>query len=250
MSEQLRDKLWHYEVAPPPKAWDAICAGLDDQGSSLAERLYQFEQAPNRNAWMQIAKELDATSEEAAPARPFYERYRRPLRYAGIAAVLTVAAILTIFLTIRNTPNNDIAQGRQEQSSMDRAGTTNNEAGSETGDAAPPSGPSKDVPKASDEGDRPSADSRSSNPPLAASPTTRPNSNRYLTVASEEGKPVRLSKKVYPVFDCAEHSTAVKRYRCKEDIEALQQKMAASLASPSGDFASLMDMIKTLEENP
>jgi hypothetical protein len=74
-------------------------------------------------------------------------------------------------------------------------------------------------------------------------------SGRYLTMANDNGKKVRLSKKVASVFDCADNAASSKSIRCKESIESLQQKMSASLVSPSGDFSGLIDMIKSLEEN-
>ena len=74
-------------------------------------------------------------------------------------------------------------------------------------------------------------------------------SNRYVTIADDDGKKVRVSKKAYNVLNCAENRAALNNVRCKENIEAMQQKMSASLLSSSGDFAGLIDMIKSLEEN-
>ncbi|MFN2457447.1 MAG: hypothetical protein ABR502_04525 [Chitinophagaceae bacterium] len=71
---------------------------------------------------------------------------------------------------------------------------------------------------------------------------------RYTTYTNENGNTVRLSKKLYPVFDCADKSTALSNKRCKENIQSLQRKMASSAISPSNDFASIIDMIKSLEK--
>ncbi|HYH16025.1 MAG TPA: hypothetical protein VD794_12425, partial [Flavisolibacter sp.] len=72
---------------------------------------------------------------------------------------------------------------------------------------------------------------------------------RYTVVAKEDGQIVRLSQKAYAVFDCAVKGVAQKSENCKENIETMQAKMATSMISPTTDFAGLIDMIKTLEEN-
>jgi hypothetical protein len=73
--------------------------------------------------------------------------------------------------------------------------------------------------------------------------------NGYITIADGDGNKVRLSKKAFTVFNCAENSTSTDYQRCKENILLMQQKMSASLLSPSGDFGGLIDLIKSLEEN-
>jgi hypothetical protein len=70
-----------------------------------------------------------------------------------------------------------------------------------------------------------------------------------MVMAKDDGHTVRLSKKAFTVFDCAENSAPHNKERCKENIQLMQQKMAASMLSPSGDFGGLIDMIKSLEEN-
>ncbi|HYH13671.1 MAG TPA: hypothetical protein VD794_00530, partial [Flavisolibacter sp.] len=82
-----------------------------------------------------------------------------------------------------------------------------------------------------------------------ANTLTSTTTKRYKVVAKEDGKLVRLSQKAFAVFDCAVKATANKNIRCKENIESMQEKMATSVISPTGDFAGLIDMIKTLEEN-
>jgi hypothetical protein len=62
------------------------------------------------------------------------------------------------------------------------------------------------------------------------------------------GKTLRVSKKLYAVFDCADNATALNSKRCKENIQTLQRKMAAAVVTPTNDFTSVIDMIKTLEK--
>ena len=68
-------------------------------------------------------------------------------------------------------------------------------------------------------------------------------------MANDKGKVVRLSKKVIPVFNCADNYKSSNNLACKENIELLQHKMATSLISASADFGGLVDLLKDLKEN-
>lgn len=238
MSDQLQHKLANYEVTPPAATWNAIADALEDQSSAVAGRLQNLEVSPPVHLWQQIENELDA--DRKVPPQPisFNKRFARPLRYGTAVAILVLVAV-TITLLL----NNDSESGELAQQPTPSLRANNRaEATAESGTGPAGSEQQQTQPINSKE-------------PMAQTDYTpsektvqRLNDHRYLTVATETGTPVRLSKKVYAVFDCAEHSTAMRRHQCKQNIESLQ-KMASSLASPSGDFASLMDMIKTLEEN-
>lgn len=228
--------------------WDAISDALDTQSTPAAEKLRAFEAAPAPRLWQQIADGLNTT--EAAPAKtiPFYQRYAKPLRYGSAAAVLLLVAVTITLLVNNSGDTNKIAQ---QPATTKQSGKTPQLATQEAtirASEAPGQAQARKQAKDREESTISRTPSSTDNNAAVAKTTPRPAGGRYLTVASETGKPVRLSKKVYPVFDCAEHSSAFERFQCQENIESLQ-KMASSLASPSGDFASLMDMIKTLEEN-
>jgi hypothetical protein len=66
--------------------------------------------------------------------------------------------------------------------------------------------------------------------------------NRYMIATTSAGKVVRLPKKAYSDYVCAE---AYKNYQCKEKIASIQSKMAASVAT---DFTEFMDLLKKLQE--
>lgn len=228
--------------------WDAISDALDEQSTPAAEKLRAFEAAPAPQLWQQIASELDTAEDAPTPALPFYRRYAKAFRYGSAAAVLLLVA-LTITLLVNN--NGDKQKVARQSATSQPSGQNLQPAAPEVTVHATEEPTSAQVRRKStvsgDYTDRKAVTS-TDNETAVAKATSRPPSSRYLTVATETGTAVRLSKKVYPVFDCAEHSSTFERFQCQENIEALQ-KMASSLASPSGDFASLIDMIKTLEEN-
>ena len=248
MSNQLQHRLLQFEVEPPAATWDAISDALDEQTTPAAEKLRAFEAAPAPRLWQQIESGLEGADDDAAPAIPFYRRYAKALRYGSAAAVLLLVALTITFLVNNNSNTSKVAQ---------QSATV--QPSRQTPRTAPPEATvrASDEPNGAQEHYQRTAPGHQAERGTLTSPTDetavakadpRPASGRYMTVANETGKAVRLSKKVYPVFDCAEHSSALERFQCQENIEALQ-KMASSLASPSGDFASLIDMIKTLEEN-
>ena len=241
MSNQLQHRLLNIEVEPPAKMWDAINEALNDQNSIVADKLLHFEQTPKAHLWENINQELDHITDvdKVVPSSiPFYKRYARPLRYGSAVAILAFLAITISLLLNKGAVSNELTQ----QSTV--SNTTNTVAR-----ASKPSVYTETNKKDKDQLS-PSSESQTNSIAdfeeivIPASTTTR-----YMTVASETGKPVRLSKKAYEVFNCAENSQAALAYRCKENITSLQQKAASAFASPSGDFASLMDMIKELEEN-
>jgi hypothetical protein len=244
MNNQLQHRLSNLEVDPTTGMWDAITDALEDQTSATAGKLQHFEAAPKAHLWQQIEKDLDTDSETQTHKIPAYKRLEQPLRYGGAVAILVLVAATIVFLLNKETTPGKFAQ----QPTITLPSQKQPHSGKATD---PLSNSSKASPSAAS-GKASVSNNNEHTPGDEAEDekgsAQRSTSSRYLTVATEEGTPIRLSKKVFPVFDCAEHSTAIKRHQCKENIEALQ-KMASSLASPSGDFASLMDMIKTLEEN-
>ena len=244
MSNQLQHRLFHFEVEPPARMWEAITDALEDQTSSAADKLQQFEAVPKAAVWDKIEENLNVTTDTQPHQIPSYKRLSKPLRYGSAVAILVLVAVAIFLFTNKDMASGNLAQQpggtlpAQNQSNTVKASTT----------TPKPDRSSQSTGSGKGNGTRVDRQTYNSDSENETSTTQKAASERYLTVATEEGTSVRLSKKVFPVFDCAEHSTAIKRFQCKENIEALQ-KMASSLASPSGDFASLMDMIKTLEEN-
>lgn len=228
--------------------WDAISDALDEQSTPAAEKLRSFEATPPSGVWQQIESGLDGNADAPSRTLPLYQRFPAALRYGSAAAVLLLVA-LTIFLLVDNSDRSSSVarQSAAPQQSGTASRSANREVTVRPTEDREQQERQRQAGSQEDRSGSGTASVEEEDVPVAKAPQRASNS-RYLTVATEEGQPVRLSKKVYPVFDCAEHSSTLERFQCQENIEALQ-KMASSLASPSGDFASLIDMIKTLEEN-
>jgi hypothetical protein len=224
MSEVVKYKLENFEAQPSARVWDAIAAQLDEDHPQLREKLFAYSSEPPAATWNNISKKLDAP----APVLPLQKNRTGIFKYSMLAAAVILTVIVTTVL-INNKRTDDIAL-----------------------DPDPPVN-STGIPKDSNINiiaTRPDTNKSAIPEDQVATVPDQPEKNaRYLTVAHEDGTKVRLSKKVYPVINCAQQTASAITAKCKESIKALQEKMATSVSAASTDFGGLMDMLKDLEEN-
>lgn len=242
MNERLQYRLLQYEEKPDGKVWEAISNSLEDN-ISLSERLFNYEERPATSLWNKIEPVLEINYD--AKLVPFTKKYKKTLTYVAAAAILGIIIITSTLLlnnkgvadelANRPAPIPKTSQQNMVNSIPDSNVKNHGLMGSDT--------------KKNTEG------STVKNAGTGKSNTPNRNNglaligNRYLTMEDDHGKEVRLSKKAYSVFNCAENSIAAKRKNCIESIKSLQEKMATNIASPSADFAGLLEIIKSLEEN-
>jgi len=70
MSEELKRKLYNYEVDPPELVWSRIVTALDQEiNAEFPEKLYDIEVTPPLNAWSKIEKGLEEGSKEQYAAK-------------------------------------------------------------------------------------------------------------------------------------------------------------------------------------
>jgi hypothetical protein len=240
MSTRLRDRLIQYEVAPPPNVWEGVREALLQEEPALAARLSSFEITPPVNSWSAIKKSLEGEA-RAGNTRSAFRRFPR---YAAAAAVLVLIFISARYILSRNDdPLPTVAKEStepvqlpvKENPQITTAAPVKQEQ--ET-TAVEKNGTARTVPSLKKENKR----------LVATAPAVRMNPNRYLTKENEEGNTVRLSRKVAPLFNCAEDLASWNSIRCRENIQVMQEKMAQTLISPSSDFAGLVDLLRSLEE--
>ncbi len=234
MNNYLQNKLLQYKITPPESVWDNINSALDEELTGT-DKLYNFEQQPSSLIWKKLTSQLDADSLSGNKTTPFFKLYQKPLRYISAAAIIAIVAITITLLVNKSALTNELVYHPAVKENDPE-----------------PLKIKENIPENN-------VDKKSNGQNLATIPndadaqSSHSNSfiknSRYLTVANQKGNSVRLSQKALRVFNCAENIAAVNNSRCKENIQSLQQKMATSLVSPSGDFAGLIDMIKRLEEN-
>lgn len=234
MSSQLQHKLLQFEATPPKDAWLAIEDRLNNIPTQ--ERLYDFEAAPPAAAWNAIEASLDNASIPETETIPLTQN--KWFRYAAAATILGVVALGILTFAIQK-PDTIIAKQpllKQEQAAPAAAKAAPAPSAFNNNDDAETITPIKE-------------ESISIPASSSAQNQTTTITKRYKVVAKEDGQIVRLSQKAYAVFDCAVKGAAQRGENCKENIQTMQAKMATSMASSTTDFAGLIDMIKTLEEN-
>jgi hypothetical protein len=61
MSNDLKNKMYNYEVNPPDTSWEYIAHFLDEHSiqKNISEKLYPYEIAPPANAWSNIVNAID-----------------------------------------------------------------------------------------------------------------------------------------------------------------------------------------------
>lgn len=243
MSNGLEHKLFHFEATPRPENWEAINEALENEAQFQGHRLYNFQQIPPADLWHKIELALD--NPDTVPSNPRISTSRNLFKYAAVAAILVLVATVITFVINTNDNRSEMARTQNALVVPAAKEPDTNQLTTQPKEITP-SDTNLATEKEPARKPRIVNDKAKSSQPIAAAKTA---SARYLTMADDEGKKIRLSKKAYTVFNCAENHAARNNERCKENIQSMQKKMAASLVSPTGDFAGLMDMIKSLEEN-
>ncbi|HVG12677.1 MAG TPA: hypothetical protein VM843_06705 [Flavisolibacter sp.] len=235
MSQELQNKLSHFTATPPERCWNALAEALEHQNPAYVQRISEYEETPAKQNWEAIANSLTTMDQPARVISPTGFRLRAKMMIA--VAVLTVLAFGIIRIIGSGFPGDDSKSGTAKHlpsgvgSKRLQDGTSN---GTDNSEKAPLLNETYSQ-KATSETTLPSREVK-----------LKP--SRYVTINNDEGKQVRLSKKAYTLMACAQNSTAANYNNCKESIQMMQQKMSASLISPSGDFSGLVDMVRSVEE--
>jgi hypothetical protein len=139
MSEELKKKLYNYEVNPPETTWKKIAMSLDEEiNSKFAGKLYEYEVAPPINVWEEIQEKLEKEIEETYPSKlysfevdPPKETWKKIssvldqegtflqisskrktslfVRYAVAACIISIIAFATFKLIGSNSSENTVA---------------------------------------------------------------------------------------------------------------------------------------------
>ena len=215
--DRLRQKLEQYAPPPPPAAWASINDRLGSAADAhLRNRLADAEVMPPPQVWAALEQHLSG-HKKAAGGTPVVRM--QWLRIA-VALILFVAGGWWVAQYVSNRNDGTTAKTEIPVPAKDSSIT-------------PAPKPNITAQKSN------SAENKAS---------TITKSNRYVTVANN-GKTVRRSKKLQPLFDCAQLEEPGAIADCRKNLMDLQRKMASSAVNPTSDFAGLLDAIKTLEEN-
>jgi hypothetical protein len=108
MSEELKNKLYNYEVDPPGTTWSRLAAILDDENSLLTQKLYSLEVTPPNGAWANVLQALEKANTEnydtrlynfeAAPPADTWERILDELETEKTSPKLYPARRFNLFI--------------------------------------------------------------------------------------------------------------------------------------------------------
>lgn len=251
MSNQLQNKLLHYEVQPPAGIWNKIAPLLDDKiSTTLSEKLYQYEEDPSSEVWLNIDRQLTTLSNESKVV-PFYIRYKKPLKYSGAAAVFLFMAVLTSLLISKKTeselPSNSIVQNKIKKDSSNPF--RNSQEKNSLFPKKEKSNPEQAVAKSALQGRQTGTQHTSFIENLLPRQaeknevvSTSIDEDKYMIYSDGEGNAIRLPKKIFSAFTCPTEDMI-----CKQRLQQLREKFAAS--AMTADFNGLLQILKSLQEN-
>ena len=254
MSNQLQNKLLHYEVQPPEGVWNNIAASLgQDPSVALSDKLYGYEANPSPMVWENINARLNNSSGEKGKVIPFYVRYRRPLKYSGAVAIFIFLAVVTSLLISKKTES-EIATENITSTNATKKDT-----------AKTPTAPEKNSTGMVSERNKPGVLVVNTKPvrrketdtqglsslaesflPRQAERSELVNSSlspdKYMIYSDGDGNAIRLPKKIFSAFACPTNDLI-----CKQHLQQLREKFASS--AMTADFSGLLQILKSLQEN-
>lgn len=252
MNGKLQNKLLHYEEAPPPHIWEALEAALDSRREPFAEKMMAYGTPPPPRVWGRIAAQLN----ENIPAPSLFVRYRRPLKFTGVAAAIILFAVLTTLLfpkqtdsspqmsTTAETPIKPVSHPAQHTTPSHTitpvAGTPDIMPGQEISVASTGSNFFRKAIRAQQLLIQRFVPARSgAHPALAMNLKAQ---DDFMVYTDGNGKAMRLPKKLFDLVACPSGDN------CKERLKALQEK--ASAASVNSGFTGILDLLHHLQDNP
>jgi hypothetical protein len=221
MANQIQNKLLNFEAQPPAGLWEKIAAELDEATPPFVQRLQQYEVKPDDKNWEPIAIALD---KETLAEKGFFQKHRRLFVYSSAAAAILLIAFLVTLFVPNKTVSNEVAVNNKPAVTKNNSQSINTQTNITITSKEEPTSNKKET---------------------AVIAVAKIDDSRYVTVTKDDGKTVRLSKKILDVYKCATNEI---NERCKERIESLQEKAAASLISPTADFAGFVELVKNLKE--
>lgn len=260
MSKELQNRLSNFEAEPPAKLWDKIVATLDTETEEhFPEKLFNFQANPPKHVWDNIEKTLN---ESQTPVIPIKKRFATLYHYGSAAAVLIATALfLNLFFN--------------KQSSGNLAGSANTNKQSIPSSIQPTNTKPESVFEKENDSKKGTDDyaflrpRRDRNDQLRNIPSLAPKSravsmaryshvivptnvpvvksqvlDRYIILPQTSGGVIRLSKKLYTLFACADNNSE----DCKQNIQSIQKRMASSAMMASTDFNGMLDLLQTVNK--
>ena len=257
MSNQLQNKLLHYEIPPSEGVWNKIAVSLDENISpTVSDKLYRYAEQPSPIVWQNVSSQLDNPVTQKTKVLPFYVRYRRPLKYSGAVAIFIFLAVTTSLLISKKTESELPAEGvvnstlfKKDTAKPPQQNSKELENNFVVTSKENKSGPliAKSKPSRTRQEELQNSFSSFENlfPQQAEKNKTVSSSlpsDKYMIYSDDDGNVVRLPKKIFSAFACPTNDLI-----CKQHLQQLKEKFAQS--AMTADFTGLLQILKSLQEN-
>jgi hypothetical protein len=260
MKEELRNRIYNMETAPPKGVWNRITADLDqsDIGASYASRLAGLSVMPPATAWEKIESELHPASAPVRRAIPW-------LKYAAAAVILAALAWGGVMVLSGNKSGDEIVktgetpvikQPTPEKVKVNdpppvteevaiREEEARNDAALE---ASKKTYAKLNTPKRNKITNAAGFHFSLDVPEPVISPDDMDPATRYIVLMTPDGNIIRMSKKWSDLLCCVagEEEDA----GCTDQLKKWREKLAHSsqTASP-GNFGDIMELVKSLQND-
>lgn len=260
MSNDLQNKLFHFEADPPKEVWNKIADALDaDAEQTFPQRLLNYEEQPPAGIWDKI----EAGLEESGPAVKVIPItwFKKPLRYVAAAASIIAIVFMATNLANKNAATGSMVGGTEtitpaNQSSvlpLDQPNIT--KSNEQTQHEAPaiasaeePNETARPKRKRSPAFIRPQNIFRSFSFSQRFLPQKAEKKERldfsgldnYMVYSDGDGNAIRVPKKLFHLVYCEDDDDS-----CRERIRRLQKKMAASATTT--DFGGVLEILRQLQ---
>ena len=266
----LKDKIYNYEVTPPPGTWEKIAIDLEEAelGNKFPHQLYNLETTPPAHSWDKVNAALNPVNEPTTPLLkriPAFARYAAAAIFIGAVAFgiikLTAGGDSSLNTTAQSTVDPDSSESGKPQATgseeIQKVRIVTDESDSaleqNKSQVAGTDRPTKTIVRKANAGRNQgrNADNSDAEPesPIYAYEDHVPNlADRYVMLMTPDGNIIRMSKKWSDLLCCV--SGEEQDADCKDQLRKWQQKMAASSLAPSpGNFMDILGLVNSLNES-
>ena len=287
MKDDLKNKIYHFQVEPPVETWSLISRELDDEiNAAFPQKLYSFETTAPAGIWDKITNELDGPTEKVIP---IFKKNQSIWRYATAAAVIGIIAFSFIWFNnqqlvsqdevaispTESTPqkSNNLPTPQYTTPAINESTEVNIENKKNDEQWVAKNSYREQYPAqriyayaSSDEiRNSPAQLSHSFSVDdmidnlqprdytahqIAYNPSRVAESNPYVTVITPDGYVVRISQKLAGMIGCLNNEPTLKDVDCIALIQKWREQIAQSPITPTpGNFLDMLDLINSIKEN-
>lgn len=211
----------------------------------LKNKMYNYEVTPPEGVWEAIADELDRNE---AKVIPLTRKWNNIFYYVAAAAVAILVFCL-IFFTNRSTTSSDQLITSSGDKKPSDSTVNNNLITVPTEEKTIAKNNNESLTKNKIQKDR--TDQKQTKDVTRNNDSTllATNTSRYITIEGPQGQPVKISSKMALLIDSSETKVSTKPIWHKKISEWREIMKANTLAPTPGNFLDIVELTKSLKDN-